>query len=60
MIYPSDPEQIPRAEDGVIAWAWREFHEEKPTNFEWLPRVPMAKAAFQSMRAAQELINDKL
>lgn len=60
MIYPSDPEQIPRAEDGVIAWAWREFHEEKPTNFEWLPRVPMAKAAFQSMRAAQEFINDKL
>ena len=51
IIYPSDPSQKPRSEDAVLAWAWREFHGD-PTNFEWLPRMPMAKAAFQSMRAA--------
>jgi len=45
IIYPSDPKQAHRTEDAMIAWAWRQFHED-PTNFEWLPRMPMAKAAF--------------
>lgn len=45
IIYPSDPKQAHREEDAMIAWAWREFHED-PTNFEWLPRMPMAKAVF--------------
>jgi len=59
LIFPSDPEQKRRAEDAILAWAWKEYHED-PTNFEWLPRMPMAKAAFQSMRAAQDFVNNKL
>ena len=23
LVFPSDPEQIPRVEDGILAWAWR-------------------------------------
>jgi len=49
--YPSDPSLRGRAEDAMISWAWRQFHED-PTNYDWLPRLPMAKAAFQSMKAA--------
>ena len=45
MVYPSDPSQKRREEDAVIAWAWRQFHED-PANFDWLPRLPMAKASF--------------
>ena len=57
--YPSDPKHKARQEDGVLAWAWREFHGD-PTNYEWLPRMPMAKAVFQSMRAAQDFVNNDL
>ena len=51
IVYPSDPSQMSRHEDAVIAWAWRQFHED-PSNFEWLPRLPMAKASFLVMKAA--------
>lgn len=51
IVYPSDPSHKRRGEDQILAWAWREYHED-PTNFEWLPRMPMAKAAFQAMRAS--------
>jgi PhoPQ-activated pathogenicity-related protein len=43
----------------MIAWAWRQFHA-NPTNWDWLPRMPMAKGAFQSMRAAQDFLNNKI
>ena len=46
IIYPSDPSKKHRTEDSVLAWAWREFHETGGTNYEWLPRMPMAKAVF--------------
>jgi len=52
MVYPSDPEQRPREEDAVIAWAWHMYLETGDP--EWLPRLPMVKAAMAAMRAAQE------
>lgn len=52
MVYPSDPEQKPREEDAVIAWAWNMFLETGDP--EWLPRLPMVKAAMAGMRAAEE------
>jgi PhoPQ-activated pathogenicity-related protein len=57
--FPSDPDLNPKDEDSLIAWAWKQFHEE-PDNFDWLPHLPMTKAAMQSMRAAKEFINDEL
>lgn len=52
MVYPSDPSQSGRSEDGMIAWAWNQFLETGDP--EWLPRLPMVKAAMAAMRAVQE------
>jgi PhoPQ-activated pathogenicity-related protein len=52
MVYPSDPSQRGRAEDAMIAWAWHQFMETGDP--EWLPRLPMVKAAMAAMRAVQE------
>mgnify|MGYP003327505754 CR=1 FL=1 len=38
----------------MIAWAWKEYVDDPSHNPEWLPRLPMVKAAFQCMRATQE------
>jgi len=57
MVYPSDPSQKRREEDAMIAWAWHEFFQTR--NPEWLPRLPMVKAAMQAMRAVQEYTTEK-
>merc|ERR1711871_758469 len=54
LIYPADPLQKPREEDAMIAFACYQFLEDPTHNPEWLPRLPMAKGAMQSMRAAQD------
>lgn len=54
IVYPSDPSQTPREEDAMIAWAWKEYVDDPAHDPEWLPRLPMVKAAFQCMRATQE------
>merc|ERR1719387_3401366 len=54
IVYPSDPNKTPREEDAMIAWAWKEYVDDPTHNPEWLPRLPMVKAAFQCMRATQE------
>ena len=61
MLYPSDPQQVHRTEDPMIAWAWNEYLNmpdgaRDPT---WLPRLPMTKAAFQVMRGAQEFLQEQ-
>jgi PhoPQ-activated pathogenicity-related protein len=53
-VFPSDPSKKHRTEDAVLAWAWHEFLEDPNHSPEWLPRLPMAKAAFQCMRAVEE------
>lgn len=57
MVYPSDPLKKKRDEDGVIAWAWLQYLKTKDP--EWLPRLPMTKAAFQAMRATQEFTSQQ-
>lgn len=54
IVYPSDPSQKGRSEDGMIAWAWNEYFNDPKKDPEWLPRLPMAKGAMQAMRAAQD------
>lgn len=54
IIYPSDPEQRPRHEDEILAWAWKEYLDDPTHDPEWMPRLPMVKALFQVMRAVQE------
>ena len=52
-VFPHDPEQRSKSEDEFMAWAWKEFLDD-PDEPEWLPWMPMVKALFQVMRAAQE------
>ena len=60
-VFPSDPSQKPREEDALIAWAWHEYIVDPAHNPEWLPRLPMAKAGFQCMKAAAEyLVQQKI
>ena len=58
IVYPSDPARTPREEDAMISWAWRQFLEAPNATRDprWLPRLPMAKAGFQCMRAAEQFI----
>ena len=57
VVFRSDPEKLERKEDGLIAWAWRQYM----TNLDpkWLPRLPMTKAGMQAMRATEEYLKDK-
>jgi PhoPQ-activated pathogenicity-related protein len=57
IVYPSDPTQAKRSEDAMIAWAWNQYL--KTRDPEWLPRLPMAKAAMQAMRAVQEFTSQQ-
>lgn len=52
MVYPSDPSGKAREEDAVIAWAWNMYLQ--TGDAEWLPRLPMVKAAMAAMRAVEE------
>jgi len=54
IIYPSDPLGVGRTEDAMIAWAWNQYLTTPNATEEWLPHLPMTKAAMQAMRAAQE------
>jgi PhoPQ-activated pathogenicity-related protein len=56
IVYPSDPSHKAREEDAMIAWAWNEYLKDPKHNPEWLPRLPMAKGAMQSMRAVTEFM----
>ena len=59
IIYPSDPSKKHRSEDAMIAWAWKEYLDDPKHDARWLPRLPMVKAAFSCMRAAQEWAHQK-
>merc|ERR1712137_929223 len=52
MVYPSDPTGRGRSEDAMIAWAWNMYMQTGDP--EWLPRLPMVKAAMAAMRAVEE------
>lgn len=57
IIYPADPLKMKRSEDSMIAFAWSQFFIDK--NPEWLPRLPMTKAAMACMRAVQEFTSQQ-
>lgn len=57
IVYPSDPRQQRRTEDAVIAYAWAQYRMNLDP--EWLPRLPMAKAAMAAMRAVTEWTAEK-
>ena len=57
--FPSDPTNKRRSEDALIAWAWYEYVNDPKHDPEWLPRLPMAKAGFQCMKAVEEYLQQK-
>ncbi len=52
----------PRSEDELIAFAWRKFMEQGAGNeiVEWLPRLPMTRAAVRAMDASTDYVAQKL
>ena len=52
--FASDPAKRARSEDALIAWTWRDFVADPLHTPERLVRLPMAKAAFQCMRAVEQ------
>eukprot|EP00908_Phaeocystis_cordata_P015448 Transcript_26603.p1 GENE.Transcript_26603~~Transcript_26603.p1 ORF type:complete len:529 (-),score=185.38 Transcript_26603:1381-2967(-) len=56
IVYPSDPSRKARSEDAMIAWAWRQFVEDPTHDPRWLPRLPMVKAGFACMLAAEQFV----
>jgi len=57
IVYPSDPLHQRRTEDAVISYAWAMYRAD--LNPEWLPRLPMTKAAMNCMRAVTEWTTEK-
>lgn len=56
IVFPSDKSQKHRTEDAILAWAWQEYLNDPQKDPKWLPRLPMVKASYQCMRAAQEFL----
>ena len=56
IVFPSDPQRMPREEDELLAWAWRQFLTAPAASRDprWLPRLPMVKAAMQCMKAVEQ------
>lgn len=57
--FPDDPRNKSRSEDAILAQAWHEFLKDPKADPKWLPRLPMVKAGYQAMRAAQEFLEQK-
>jgi PhoPQ-activated pathogenicity-related protein len=56
--FRDDPQHRGREEDDLIALSWLEFLE-NPDDPKWLVWLPMVKASYQGMRAAQEFLKEK-
>lgn len=54
LVFASDPSQRGRGEDALIAWSWIDFVHDPTYDPERLVRLPMVKAAFACMRAAEQ------
>ena len=46
VIFEGDPDQKPRREDDLLAYAWAQYLKDPDHNMRWLPRLYMVKAAF--------------
>jgi PhoPQ-activated pathogenicity-related protein len=54
--FPHDPEHRGRSEDDLLGWSWREFYDDPQNRTDWIIQLPMTKAAYQAMKAAQEWV----
>jgi len=59
LVFVNDPTQRGRTEDHLMAQGWVEFLDDPDKNPEWLLRLPMVKAGFQAMRAAEEFLREQ-
>jgi hypothetical protein len=48
LVFDAEVPPKSRQEDALIAWCWRHF-QDNTSDTEWLPRLPMTKAAFRAM-----------
>lgn len=60
LVYSADKLQKSRSEDAICAWTWHSFIQNNGNNPNELIRFPMAKAAFQSMRSAEDYITKNI
>jgi PhoPQ-activated pathogenicity-related protein len=58
-VFPHDPAKRRRTEDAMGAWTWFDYLNDPDHDPEWLPRLPMAKAGMQCMRAAGEYLRNQ-
>ncbi|XP_072181379.1 autocrine proliferation repressor protein A-like [Diadema setosum] len=49
IVFKTDPKQMKRTEDAIIAFTWRHFIENGTDQPNWLLRLPMTKAAVRAM-----------
>ena len=62
VFFKGDKEQRGRFEDDLIAYGWRQFLEKggDQEDVEWLPRLPMTRAAIRAMDAATSYASEAL
>jgi len=59
IVFTSDPERKGRSEDAAVAWTWRQFMLNHPTQPEWVLYFPMAKAGIKAMDATTAFVANK-
>jgi len=59
MIFKKDPKKKHRGEDPQVAWSLKEYFDDPNHDPTLLILMPMAKASFKIMKAAQEFVNSK-
>eukprot|EP01012_Entosiphon_sulcatum_P048604 TRINITY_DN67105_c0_g1_i1.p1 TRINITY_DN67105_c0_g1~~TRINITY_DN67105_c0_g1_i1.p1 ORF type:complete len:493 (-),score=70.15 TRINITY_DN67105_c0_g1_i1:5-1483(-) len=57
LVFSADPQHESRTEDGIIAFSWAHYMNNSVA--EWLPRLPMTKAAVKAMDAVQDWAKKK-
>jgi PhoPQ-activated pathogenicity-related protein len=53
LVFAADPTHMQRSEDDITAFAWRMFMA-NTSDWEWIPHMPMTKAAIKTMDAVTE------
>ncbi len=51
-----DSANIPRKEDGIVAYSWNRFMDDPDNNTAWPLHLPMAKAVVKAMDATQAIL----
>ncbi|XP_033119078.1 autocrine proliferation repressor protein A-like [Anneissia japonica] len=56
VVFPGDPLQKSRKEDGIIAYTWRHFIENGTNEPYWLLRMPMTKAGVRALDTMTDFV----